>query len=173
MLDIVSAINTWAFQAAGAIASQPLNLLMSLLASSYVVVVPLVAIWLYHRKDKNVFSFALAFFGMFVIGDILKMVAQEPRPCSLQPGCESGFSFPSDHAMALTGPYLFLRGYQYLRFLYPIWLLLILFGRVYLGQHYLTDVLSGVVISLVLTYLIYRYGEKINNAFISHLPIRM
>lgn len=169
MNDIITALNTWAFQAVGAIASQPLNSLMSLLAVSFLVVLPLVAIWLYYRKDKNVFSFIVAIVVLYIVGDLLKHIFLEPRPCSLpgfgwinQVGCETGFAFPSDHAMTLTGPILFLKGYGYLRWLYGIWLALILFGRVYLGQHYLTDVLAGMIISIVLAYLIYRYRDRID-----------
>ena len=181
MVDVVTAINTWAFQVAEAIANPQLNFIMGLLASSLFVVIPLVAIWLYYRKDKNVFSFLVAFAGAFVLGEIIKIIVQEPRPCTLpqfswinQVGCEpAGYSFPSNHAIALTGPALFLRGYKYLRVLYTFWLLLVLFGRVYLGYHYLTDVIAGVVLSLLFAYLVFRNEDKINNAFISLLRIRM
>ncbi|MCL4552336.1 MAG: phosphatase PAP2 family protein [Candidatus Marsarchaeota archaeon] len=181
MSGIITALNTWAFQAVGAISSQPLNSLMAPFAESFFIVLPLVAIWLYYRKDKNVFSFAVAVVGLYIIGDIIKMIVMEPRPCSLpqfswinQVGCDTTFSFPSNHAMVLTGPLVFLKGYTYLRWLYVIWLVLILFGRVYLGQHYLTDVLAGMLISIFLSYLLYRYRERVNEIcmrILSRIPL--
>jgi undecaprenyl-diphosphatase len=181
MSGIITALNTWAFQAVGAISSQPLNSLMAPFAESFFIVLPLVAIWLYYRKDKNVFSFVFAAVGLFIVGEVIKMIVMEPRPCSLPQlswinhvGCESGFSFPSNHAMTLTGPILFLRGYTYLRWLYAIWLVLILFGRVYLGQHYLTDVLAGMVISIAIAYIVYRYRERIDRIALgiaSRIPV--
>jgi membrane-associated phospholipid phosphatase len=76
--------------------------------------------------------------------------------------------------MTLTGPILFVKGYRYLRWLYFVWLALILFGRVYLGQHYLTDVIGGIVLSLVFGYALYRYRERINALcmrILSRLPL--
>ncbi len=181
MTDIITAINTWAFQAVGAVSSQPLNSVLGPLAASFLVVLPLVAVWLYYKKDRNVFSFAVAVVVLYIIGDIIKNIVMEPRPCSLPQlswinhvGCEAGFSFPSNHAMTLTGPILFVKGYRYLRWLYFVWLALILFGRVYLGQHYLTDVIGGIVLSLVFGYALYRYRERINALcmrILSRLPL--
>ena len=58
--------------------------------------------------------------------------------------------------------YLF---YKYLRILYVIWLILILFGRVYLGAHYFTDVVAGVIIGSILGLLIKHYRKNINTFF--------
>ena len=45
-----------------------------------------------------------------------------------------------------------------------VWLVLILFGRIYLGLHYLTDVIAGAALSIVVAYIIYRYRDYINKA---------
>ena len=78
-------------------------------------------------------------------------------------GCESSFSFPSSHATTLTGLYFITRTYKYLNIMYIVWLFLVLFGRVYLGQHYLTDVIAGFIISIAVGYAIIRNKERINN----------
>ena len=151
-----------------------LTTFFSILDKSYFVVIPILAIWLYYKRDKNVFSFVSAFIILYVVSDVLKMLIAQPRPCAGLPGCESGYGMPSNHAGTLTGPYLFLAGYKYLRWLYPVWLVFVLFGRVYLNQHTPLQVLAGIAVSLILGYAIYRYRERINRialSIISRIPL--
>ena len=168
VLGSLSWVNNPAFQFAGAIANPLLTFLMKYIAESFVVVLALIIIYLYLKKDKNVFSFIVAFVLLFIIGEVIKFAVREPRPCQIEDFqwasglCETGFSFPSNHAITLSGLIFFIKGYKYLRILYLIWLLLVLFGRVYLGEHYLSDVLAGAALSLVIAFAIYAYREKIN-----------
>ncbi|MDE1869507.1 MAG: phosphatase PAP2 family protein [Candidatus Micrarchaeota archaeon] len=174
-MDILTAINNVAFQYAGGIASNGLTVAMGYFAESYYVVLAAIALFLFVKKDKNVFTFAAATVVLFIISDVLKTLVQEPRPCQVETlswlngVCESGFGFPSNHATVLTGIALFVKGYRYLNVLYIIWLLIVLFGRVYLGAHYLSDVIAGIAISLVVAGIIYRYREQINSFAIKAL----
>ncbi|MEM3839410.1 MAG: phosphatase PAP2 family protein [Candidatus Micrarchaeaceae archaeon] len=167
--DIINALNNDAFKAADTIASHAMNIIMYYWAQSFLVVLPLVAIYLFLRKDKDVFAFVVAAVVMYLVADIIKMIVREPRPCELPSfswintyGCEGGFSFPSDHAATLTGLAFFVNKYKYVRIAYAAWLIGVLFGRVYLGAHFLTDVIAGIVLSVVLGWILYRYKEKIN-----------
>ena len=162
-------INIWAFQFVKSVSSPFLNTLFSTLSSSFLIVIPLLAIYLYLKKDKNVYAFIVAGIVFFIISDIIKMLTMEPRPCNVSElswinnlGCENTFSFPSNHASVLTGLIFFLKPYKYLRILYFIWLALELFGRVYLGLHYFTDVIAGIALSIILYYIISFYKPKIN-----------
>ncbi|MEM3841324.1 MAG: phosphatase PAP2 family protein [Candidatus Micrarchaeaceae archaeon] len=163
-------INIEAFKLADSIASPALNYVMAILAKSFFVVLPVIALYMYfYRKDPNAYSLVVAGILFFIVSDVIKNIIREPRPCNISElswinnvGCQSSFSFPSDHAAVLTGLAFFLKGYKYLRLAYVVWLLLILFGRVYLGLHYFTDVIAGVVISIVLYYLLSRYTKQIN-----------
>ncbi len=165
-------INIWAFQFVKSISSPFLNTLFSTLSSSFLIVIPLLAIYLYLKKDKNVYTFIIAGVVFFIVSDIIKMLTMEPRPCNVSElswinnlGCENTFSFPSNHASVLTGLIFFLKPYKYLRILYFIWLVLELFGRVYLGLHYFTDVIAGIALSIILYYIISFYKPKINEIF--------
>ena len=149
--------------------SPALNLVMHYWASSFFIVLPAIAIYLFYKKDKNVFVFAIAVVLLYVIADLIKMLVKEPRPCDVTSlswintyGCEGGYSFPSDHAMTLTGLALFINNYKYLRVLYLAWLIMVLFGRVYLGQHYFTDVVAGAVLSMVGAGILYKCRNWIN-----------
>ncbi len=164
-------INVWAFQAAKAVASPALDFIMYWLAKSFLVVLPLLAIYMLLKRDMNVYSFVILGVLLYVVSDAIKLVTQEPRPCDVSAtglvwinhlACEASYSFPSNHASVLTGLTLFLKNYRYIQILYIVWLVLILFGRIYLGLHYFTDVLAGVALSLVVAYIVYRYRKQLN-----------
>lgn len=162
-------INLWAFHAVNDIASPILNTVMILLGESFLVVLPVLGLYMLFKRDMNVYTFVIAGILLFVVSDTIKMIVREPRPCNVSalswinnPVCEPSFSFPSNHASVLTGLTFFMGNYKYVRILYIVWLVLILFGRVYLGVHYFTDVLAGVGLSLAVAYVIYRYRKPIN-----------
>ncbi|MGC8680339.1 MAG: phosphatase PAP2 family protein [Candidatus Micrarchaeia archaeon] len=159
-------INLWAFEAMKQLASPTLNIIMVYLASSFFVILPLIVIFMLLKRDNRVY--ALIAFGIiaFVISELIKYIVKEPRPCNVSQlswinnvSCESSFSFPSNHASVLTGVIPFLNKYRILQILYIIWLILVLFGRVYLGVHYLTDVIAGIILSIIVSAAVYNYKE--------------
>ncbi|MEM0074693.1 MAG: phosphatase PAP2 family protein, partial [Candidatus Micrarchaeaceae archaeon] len=132
------------------------------------VVIPLLVIYVLLRRDKNVFALVIAGITLYIVSDAIKLIVREPRPCNVSElswinhiTCESSFSFPSNHASVLTGLTLFINKYKYVRIAYIVWLVLVLFGRVYLGLHYLTDVLAGVTISIIISYAIYIEKDRL------------
>ena len=158
------AANTWAFHFVNSIASPALTKFMLLIADSFWVVIPIIALYLYLKKDKNIYAYILGVVVIYVIADIIKLITMEPRPCNVSslswinhPACEATFSFPSEHAAVLSGIPIFLSKYKILSILYIIWVVLVLFGRVYLGLHYLSDVIAGVILSILIWYAIYTY----------------
>ena len=161
-------LNLIAYEAASKLGSPMLYHLMSYFLESYLVVIPLIFLYLLFKRDRNAFIFAAAFLLLYLISDIIKMIVKEPRPCSLQglqylqAYCDTGYSFPSSHATTLAGLFLFLN-YRYIRILYIAWVVLLLFGKLLLAQHYLTDIVAGVVISLIVAGLLKTQSGKINN----------
>jgi len=97
-----------------------------------------------------------AIFGIFVF-KALKKLSQRQRPCQIEPHCWSKvlppdqFSFPSGHTMsafsiALVVSYFYPSLEGALLFL----ALSIAISRIALGMHFLSDVLAGVVLGIVL-----------------------
>ncbi len=163
-------INIWAFEFAKDLASPALTSIMAIIGKSFLVVIPFLVLYLYFiKKDANVYTFIVAGVLFYVVSDAIKLITKEPRPCNVTElswinnvACESSYSFPSNHASVLTGLTFFLGKYRYLQIAYVIWLIMVLFGRVYLGLHYFTDVIAGIALSLAMYYVISKYKNRIN-----------
>ena len=110
-------------------------------------------------KNKKISKgFLLNLILVFLLNYVLKIMFSRERPIDINLITETGFSFPSGHAMISLGIYGFL---IYLLLLSDknkiskiigtasLVLLIFLIGisRIYLGVHYATDVIAGFVIS--------------------------
>lgn len=109
-----------------------------------------------------------------LINQILKHLVARPRP-ELALIKESGYSFPSGHTMGAVSFYGFIiwlvansklsKKMKWLINSLLVFLILnISYSRVYLGVHYISDVLCGALISsailLISTYLIKKYRKE-------------
>ena len=114
--------------------------------------------WLWKNRRECVIGSAMlagVIGATDALGTQLKGLVQRPRPClSLQEvqrllGCGGAFSFPSNHATNTAAAAAFFQ------ILYPrsgwiSWPLVTVIGlsRVYIGAHYLTDVVGGWVVGV-------------------------
>lgn len=122
--------------------------------------------------------FILSFFvgagSVYVINSVIKHIVQRERPFTQDPTLiplltESSYSFPSGHAsssfLAAT-----IISYYFPKFRVVLFILaaIIAFSRVYVGVHYLTDVLAGaiegVVIGLIVCWVITKIFKKARRA---------
>lgn len=104
---------------------------------------------------------------------IIKLIVERPRPSVLRLTEETGYSFPSGHSMTSLAFYGFI---IYLLFKYQkdknkrniisvllsILILLIGFSRIYLGVHYLSDVLGGFLLGGIYLILYTEMFETVN-----------
>lgn len=141
----------------------PIMKLITIFGSSYVLIcITLLSIIIFKNK-KYGFFISINLICSFSLSQILKFIVQRERPIGYNLIIEKGFSFPSGHSMVSTAFYGFL---IYLLFCYyknkkikvsliTFLIILILFigiSRVYLGVHYMSDVVAGFLLSI--SYLI-------------------
>lgn len=121
---------------------------------------------LIRRKYKFILFMSLSVVIALETSFLLKMIFQVPRPYVLgydQPMfLASGYAFPSIHTAVMCAlipfqKYLF--GKKSLPFIY-FFLGAVIFSRMYLGVHNLSDIMAGITVGLVSTYAILSFEKK-------------
>ena len=130
------------------------------------------------NAKKGAVMLAVVFIAIIIIGLSLKAVYYRPRPF-LNPLLSSidhvlvpkdfDSSFPSGHALIVAGgaaaAFLFLRK----RYSIPLVIeaALVSYSRVYVGVHYPTDVIAGVILGVAISFII--CSILINNKYFNKL----
>jgi len=122
-------------------------------------------------KNKKIFKYTAINLGLItLLNQFLKIIIKRPRPIGFDIIDVSGYSFPSGHAMvgmAFYGLFIYFVLKSNQKKLYKILeclalaLIIVLIGisRVYLGVHYITDIVggySGAIIYLMIYTLLIR-----------------
>lgn len=127
----------------------------------YTILAILIASFL--LKNKNYFKYIfINLVSIVLLNQCLKFIFQRARP-ELNLINETGYSFPSGHAMVSMGFYGFIiyllltskisKKYKIIStVILESLIIMIGFSRIYLGVHYFTDVIVGFIISII--YLI-------------------
>ena len=112
-----------------------------------------------------IFTAALASAVVYVLKNIIKT----PRPFETYPYISNlilvnGFSFPSGHATLIFAalPLLFMT-YPRQRWLFFIIALILALSRIYLGVHYVSDILAGMFIGLLAASIVLLIRSKMKN----------
>ena len=137
--------------------------------------ISLVFILIFKNKRYGVFAIVNAV-NIVVLNIVLKLIFMRDRPYDLMIINESGYSFPSGHAMAALGFYGFIiyliwhfnlskKAKIIFTILLAILILLIGVSRIYLGVHYASDVLAGYMVSTIYLILYITFVSK-------HLQLR-
>jgi undecaprenyl-diphosphatase len=118
------------------------------------------------------YKYAMVFLTSVVLNESLKELIRRPRPFTT-PNVTSvvpettGYSMPSGHAQNSTMQALLLNERfgalkRWVRPVLTIIVLLVSFSRIYLGQHYASDVIAGVAVAALLYVLLQRAGKKVS-----------
>ena len=127
-------------------------------------VVGVILIW-FVMKNKRMSVFYAGTFAVVCISNfVIKQIVRRLRPEHLMIIKETGFSFPSGHAMMTFAFFALAIHFVWqtiknkplkitLISIFSILIASIGFSRIYLGVHYLTDIIAGFLISYVIVVL--------------------
>lgn len=135
-------------------------------------IVAVVLIWFVMKNKRLSAFYAVCFACVCIANFVIKQIVRRIRPEHLMIIEETGFSFPSGHAM-MTFAFFALAIHFVCKFIQnkPVKILLISlfslmivsigFSRIYLGVHFLTDILAGWLITYVIvTVFIMIYNTR-------------
>lgn len=121
------------------------------------------------KRKKYKLTIPLNLIIIVILNIVLKNIFERPRPNELRIIEETGFSFPSGHSMASMAFYGYLIYLIYtnvknkrlkytLCILLSILVFLIGLSRIYLGVHYVSDVIAGFCFSMAYLILMISIG---------------
>lgn len=121
--------------------------------SGYVLFGFVLLFLLINKRKEKIFPLIISFLLYFGLAGILKIIVARPRPFIALDNYSAGDvnpyrSFPSGHATAV---FTLIPFFDFKRIVYYSWIfiaVLISLSRVYLGVHYLSDVIAGAIIGL-------------------------
>lgn len=136
----------------------------SFLGSATVLITITFIIFLLIKNKMMATRIAINLTAVFLINRIMKYIFRRSRPEVLRLAEETGFSFPSAHAMVSMGYYGFFiyLSYKYIKnkklkitsiLVLSILIFLIGISRIYLGVHYATDIICGFIFGIVYLYI--------------------
>ncbi len=124
-------------------------------------------------RNKNAIILTISTFSCVIVNSLVKHLVRRTRPTVKHLIKQGGFSFPSGHTMiaiCLYGYLLYLVQKNIknkllkntLSILLIIFILSIATSRIYVGVHYATDVIAGLLLGTSLLIIIISYSKKIN-----------
>jgi len=152
---------------------------ISLMGEEYIFIIILGFVyWTYNKVLGELLGMTLAF--SIVINNSIKELFGALRPfeefpgevTNLRPKTSTGNSFPSGHTQNF-GSFLFSGSFYFKKYwLFIISIILVILmalSRMYLGVHYLEDVLVSIILGLILSYAFYKVFTKYySNKIILH-----
>ena len=130
------------------------------ISSAYSLIVISILLLAIIKKKKIPLLICLNLASAYLINATAKIIFTRPRPIGINLIEESGFSYPSGHAMISMSYFGFLAYLIYknsknklsksiLIITLILTILTIGFSRIYLGVHYLSDVIGGFLLSII------------------------
>lgn len=143
--------------------------LITELGSAIVLIVLSIFLLIVLKNKRRAFLISANLLFVFILNRVLKYIIRRPRP-EYMLITENGYSFPSGHAMISTAFYGYLIYLVYkntknkvlkysLCSLMGVLIVLICFSRVYLGVHYLSDVVGGFLIAILYLMIFIRISK--------------
>lgn len=124
------------------------------------------------KKKYKLFLINVASIASVVVNNIIKIIIKRERPNFLVLANETSYSFPSGHSMIsilFFGSIIYLVNKYNIKYkktitiLLSIFIILVGLSRLYLGVHFLTDVIGGYLcgfVTLIIIIIIFERVEK-------------
>jgi len=128
----------------------------------------LIAAFLYWQgREKNSFHLITVMALSALFAGLVKNIFMRPRPSPQEfnvIGTDSfeTFSFPSGHATLISSIFFFMRKKlsAILQIVFVIAIVLVSFSRMYLGLHYLSDVIAGLVLGAIIGSAYFAFVQR-------------
>ena len=138
---------------------------ISFIGEGIVVLIIMTIVFLIVRKGKKLPFLWLSIIISAIITQLLKLIVMRHRP-DVALSLDSSFSFPSGHATAIFSVLaLIWKELPWLKWFWLVFAVVVAFSRLYLGLHFLTDVVTGVIIGFSVGLIVVRYEKKISGFF--------
>ena len=143
----------------------PIVMFITSLGNSGIIWIALGIVLLFFKKTRRAGMLSLlCLIGAWLVNDfVLKEIFSRVRPYEVVEGLthlggpESSFSFPSGHTNAsFAAAFGLAAGFGKKGAWSYILATLIAFSRCYVGVHYLTDVLAGMIVGTLVAFLVYK-----------------
>lgn len=124
----------------------------------YVIVILLTLSLLVLKKRRNIAPYIISILITLGLAFILKGTIQRPRP-----DMADNQSFPSGHTTLLftSLPFLEKKNFRWITILWLILSIVFILARLWLGYHYLSDVMASLVLSFGISFIVKGIFEKI------------
>ncbi len=140
------------------------------ISSAYALIVLSILLLIIIKEKKIPLLITLNLICSYALNAFAKEIFTRPRPTGINLIEESGFSYPSGHSMVSMAYYGFIAYLIYkkqtnklIKTIIIVSLLLTIllvgFSRIYLGVHYLSDVIGGFLLSIVYLMIFIKYSK--------------
>jgi len=133
--------------------------------NGYVILAFTLIILLIKKQRKLILPLIISFIFYAIIIYLLKLGIARPRPFEVLTVTslivKSSYSFPSGHIAAIFTALPFLEKFKDIRYIIIVLAIILMFSRLYLGVHYLSDVIAGAIIGYFIGSFVLKYKERI------------
>lgn len=140
------------------------------ISSAYALIVLSILLLIIIKEKKIPLLITLNLICSYALNAFAKVIFTRPRPEGINLIEESGFSYPSGHSMVSMAYYGFIAYLIYKKQTNKViktiiivslllTILLVGFSRIYLGVHYLSDVIGGFLLSIFYLMIFIKYSK--------------